>query len=217
MLRLTRHPGLWLLTGAVLCVGLSATVYAGRDTEKPVANQAPAQPAKPAAPATTKAAAPASAKPAAPVAAAPGHEAPGAAAKPVPATDKGKTTHGAPEGASGGAPATPAKPAPAKPATAASREAAEKAAIEVVRRIQSVMVQEQTKPATQAASGHAPDAARTRPKAPRPKPVPLLRWEGLPRAGDVTLTWDADLQPGMAAGLGVRLVWPAEQPGIPQK
>lgn len=215
MLRVTRHPGLWLITSAVIGMGLAASVYAGTGNEKPAAQQAPAQ-AQAAKPAAT-----AAAKPAAPVATTPGNEATGAAAKPAPVTDKDKTSPGAPSGTSSGAPAKPTTPAksvkPVKPATAASKEAAEKAALDVVRRIQSVMVQEQTKPAAQATSGHAPDAARTKPKAPRPKPVPLLRWEGLSRAGDVTLTWDADLQPGVAARLGVRLVWPAEQPGVPQK
>jgi hypothetical protein len=117
-------------------------------------------------------------------------------------------------------PAKPVAPVEAKqakkPATAAAREA-EKSAIDVVRRIQTVMVQEQAKPDSQATPAHVPDAASSKRKAPRAKPAPLLRWVGVPLAGDITLTWDAGLQPGVAAGLGVRLVWPAELPGDPQK
>ncbi|MDO8834419.1 MAG: hypothetical protein Q7V01_02435 [Vicinamibacterales bacterium] len=120
-----------------------------------------------------------------------------AAAKPA-ATNK----------ASQGAAADTTHAAPAKPA-----RPAQASAVDVVKRIQTVMAKEQAKP-----GGHAGGAAtHAAPKAPRPKPAPLLRWVGMPRPGDVTLTWDPAIRPGGAATPGVRLTWPADGPDAVQK
>ncbi len=191
MLRPARYSGLWLVTVAILGTGLAPAIHAGAESEKQAAHQAAPPPAKPTA-----------AKPAAKDAHAPAPPARPAAAEPA-ATDT--ASHGTAAGSTHAAPANAAKPAQAS-------------AVDVVKRIQSVLAKEQAKPADHAAGGHAASpAARAVPKAHKPKPAPLLRWVGMPRPGDVTLTWDPAIRPGAVATPGVRLTWPADGADAVQK
>jgi starch synthase len=180
---------LWLATVAMVGMGLAPAIHAGAASEKQAAHQAAPPPAKPAAkPAATDKHAPA--QPAKP------------AAKPA---AKDAASHGTAADTTHAAPAKAAKPAQAS-------------AVDVVKRIQSVLAKEQAGPADHAAGAHAASpAAHAAPKAQKPKPAPLLRWPGMPRPGDVTLTWDPAIRPGAVATPGVRLTWPADGPDAVQK
>jgi hypothetical protein len=179
--------GCWLAMSATVHGAATQPAQGGHGQAQSAATASPTHAATPAAGAHGPAAA---------------HAAPAATAKPA-----AGSVHAA-------QPAVAATPPAAKPAASTTPAAGAPASVaEVVKRIQSIMVEEAGKPGARKPAGAAPASAGRPPaasvqgtKAAPRDPRVTLNWDQ-PR-DSVRLTWDHELLPRAARRPGVRLEWP---------